>query len=200
MLTTAVVHAMAMFRTSPELAEPDVLLSFLPMAMDWRQPVPQLHKRAAVTVAAFLTDPKSRGRVYVRSADSATPPVIEHAILEDERDLQALIRSCRLTEEIFAQPAFARLCEGGNHPDKKLETDAEWTDYIRNWVNNGYHPVGTCKMGTDTLAVVDPQLRVHGLAGLRVADASVMPFIPSANTNAPAIMIGERAADFILNG
>jgi choline dehydrogenase len=99
---------------------------------------------------------------------------------------------------VMAQPAMAKITDGQLEPEAHCSTDADWEDYVRRTVTPSYHPVGTCKMGVDDLAVVDPELRVHGIANLRVADASIMPTITTGNTNAPSMMIAERAAELIL--
>jgi len=103
-------------------------------------------------------------------------------------------------EKIFAAPAFADVVTGKRHPREIPQDDIGWSEYVRNMVGLTYHPAGTCRMGTDDGAVVDPALRVSGVGRLRVVDASVMPLLPSTNTNAPTIMIAEKAADMILSG
>jgi len=132
----------------------------------------------------------------LRDASPLSPPRIDPAFLQDERDVQALIKGARKMRQILASPALAP------YRVKELYLDGEPDDatllkHIRERADTIYHPVGTCKMGVDEMAVVDPQLRVHGIDGLRVVDASVMPSVVSGNTNAPTIMIAERAADFI---
>ena len=134
----------------------------------------------------------------IRDRDMAIAPRIEYRMLEDERDVAGLIATGRLCESIFEAPALARYVIGANQPAAALKSDDEWRDYLRDWLGIGYHPVGSCRMGVAGKAVVDPALRVHGLDGLRVVDASIMPQITSGNTNAPTFMIAEKAADMIL--
>ena len=139
----------------------------------------------------------SRGWVKLASADPFAPPRIRLNGLSTEQDLAAF-RSCiRMTRDIAAQPAFDS-CRGPEvSPGPEVTSDTDIDAYVRANANSAYHPCGTCKMGTDELTVVDPQLRVHGIARLRVADASVMPTITAGNINAPCMMIGQRAAELI---
>ena len=151
------------------------------------------------TILAGLVGTRSRGELRLQSADPTAPAAIDPAILADERDLEGMLFALRLGRKIAAAPAFAPYRGPEALPGPEAQTDAELRDYLRQYTTTIYHPVGTCKMGaaTDRLAVLDARLRVHGLVGLRVADASMMPTIINANTNAPCMMIGERAADFI---
>ncbi|MCA8930393.1 MAG: glucose-methanol-choline oxidoreductase, partial [Alphaproteobacteria bacterium] len=131
------------------------------------------------------------------SADPMDAPGIDPKFLSDERDLAIMIRGARKTRDILMAPAMRKYLHKelfGTHDNM---TDAEWEQVIRNRADTVYHPVGTCKMGVDDMAVVDPSLKVHGIEGLRVADASIMPLLVSGNTNAPSIMIGEKCADMI---
>jgi choline dehydrogenase len=136
----------------------------------------------------------------LRSADPLAPPKIEHGLLSSDEDVDGLIRGSELCRRIFAAKAFdgARLRE--RLPGPEVRTRDEWLDYLKRAAFLGYHPLGTCRMGPDgdAGAVVDPQLRVRGVQGLRVVDASVMPTPISGNTNGATMMIGERAAEFVL--
>jgi choline dehydrogenase len=194
-MTRTPVEAMAFLRSSPELAEPDIKLQFGPMAYDpvTRRP----HKRAGAVVYANVAKPRSRGEIRLRSVDPMDAPVIDHCLIGDPQDMAALIRGMKAVDRILHAPSFARHMQGRIAPETLPKDDAEWEQHIRSTANIGYHPVGTCRMGGDTESVVDPRLRVRGISGLRVADGSIMPIMPSANTNAPAIMIGEKAADMI---
>ena len=152
------------------------------------------------TMHACYLHPRSRGRLRLRSADPAQPIAIHANYLSDPEghDLQRMIEAARLSQEIFDQPAFDG-CRGKPvFPERPLRTDAEYADFIRRKAETVYHPVGTCRMGKDDRAIVDSELRVHGVQGLRVVDASVMPTLPTGNTNAPTIMIAERASALIL--
>lgn len=150
------------------------------------------------TIVAGTVRPFSRGSLRLASADAATPPLVDPNIFSDERDLEAMVDAIELVREVGAQEAFEPYRKSEFSPGPALTTRDELRDYARRMVGTYHHQVGTCRMGQDELAVVDPQLRVRGVDGLRVADASVMPSVPSANTNAPSIMIGDRASDFIL--
>ena len=194
-MTATPVEAMAFLRSRPELDEPDIKLQFGAMCFDPVKRRP--HERPGVIVYANVAKPRSRGEIRLRSADAADLPIIDHRLFGDPEDMAALIRGAKQVDDIFHEPALAGHLRGQNMPSHKPRTDAEWEDAIRRSSGIGYHPVGTCRMGGDPASVVDPRLRVRGVVGLRVIDASIMPVMPSANTNAPAIMIGEKGADLI---
>ncbi|HUB88319.1 MAG TPA: choline dehydrogenase [Dyella sp.] len=152
------------------------------------------------TLHACYLHPRSRGRLRLRSADPSAPIAIHADYLSDPEghDLARMIEAAKLSREILAQSAFDPYRGPNVFPESALVSDADWETFIRRKAETIYHPVGTCRMGHDEQAVVDSELRVRGVSGLRVVDASVMPALPSGNTNAPVIMIAERAAALLL--
>jgi choline dehydrogenase len=176
---------------------PDVQFHFVPAMLDD-------HGRNRLagdgfTVHACFLRPRSRGRITLRDADPLSPPRIEANYLSDPDgfDLRVMVECAKLSRELLAQPAFDRWRGAPILPARDGLSDAELAEFVRAKAETIYHPVGTCRMGTDEHAVVDPQLRVRGVDGLRVVDASVMPTLPGGNTNAPVIAIAERAAELI---
>ena len=143
-----------------------------------------------------LLRPKSRGSVGLHSADPLAPPRIDPNFLGDPDDLEAMVAGYKTTQRLMEAPALQALQQKDLFT-ANVRTDDDIRAILRARVDTVYHPVGTCKMGTDPMAVVDPRLKVHGVEGLRVVDASVMPTLIGGNTNAPTIMIGEKAADMI---
>jgi len=158
-------------------------------------PFPVGHGYAISPVALY---PKSRGTLRLASKDPAAAPLIDPHLLEHPDDIKPLIRALRIARAAFASEPFAGYEGTEVAPGPDCQTDEQFDAYIRETGYTVHHPVGTCRMGSDKDAVVDPQLRVNGIKGLRVADASVMPSVIGGNTNAPCVMIGERAADFVL--
>ncbi len=158
---------------------------------------PVMFKRPAVTGLTNLHKPRSRGTVRLKSADPLDQPAIQPNLFGDEHDLETLREGARFFRNVFAAPPLARFVTGEYLPGEMVQTDDEWRDYVRQSATGVYHPAGSCKMGLDERAVVDPNLKVRGLEGLYVADASIMPAIVSANLNANCIMIGEKASDLI---
>ncbi|MGH1369569.1 MAG: GMC family oxidoreductase [Maritimibacter sp.] len=185
-------------RTLPGLDRPDVQLTLV-VGMKGRADI--LPKEHGFVLHSNVARPKSRGSVTLRSKDSRDKPVLRHGFLRDDDDLQTLVRGLKTARRILAQPAFAPVLGEEISPGAAVQSDDEMAAAVRETMATVYHPVGTCRMGAahDPQAVLDSQLRLRGVRGLRVADASVMPKIIGGNTSAPAMMIGERAADFILN-
>ena len=194
--TSPYPHAVAFIRSAPGEPRPDIQVQFGPYAFSFSEEGVIPYDRPAISAAINVSHPRSRGSIRLRSADPDAPPVISHALLDDD-DMDRLISGCRQVREILNGSAFASCRVGERLPGPDVQSDDEWRDYLRRTAFLGYHPVGTCRMGTDGLAVTRPDLTVRGVDGLCVADASVMPSLTSGNTNATAMMIGERAADFI---
>lgn len=159
--------------------------------------VPRIPSGYGCTVNSYNLRPKSRGSVRLRSDDAADQPIVDPNYIAEPDDLKTSIEGIRQSREIFNQPALQAYISREHFPGDQVKSSADFEAYARQYGRTSYHPVGTCKMGTDPLAVVDPQCRVHGLDGLRVCDSSIMPSLIGSNTNAPTIMIGEKAADLI---
>ena len=160
--------------------------------------VPSVPKGSSgVTLNSYTLRPKSRGSVTLRSADPRAMAVVDPNFLADPDDLRIAVEGMKISREIFSQPSLQKYIRAIRFPDDSVRTQAEYEAYARQYGRTSYHPVGSCRMGTGAMAVVDPQLRVRGLDGLRICDSSVMPSLIGSNTNAPTIMIGERAADLI---
>lgn len=158
----------------------------------------QMLDRPSITMINTVLHPRSRGRIRLRSADPDDAPVIDHEILGDPADLADLIAGCRLARDVMSSDPIAAHITSEATPGAGVQTDAEWEAFLRRSSWGAQHPMGTCKMGDDADAVVDARLRVHGVKGLRVVDASIFPTAPSGNTNAPTIVVAERAARMIL--
>jgi choline dehydrogenase-like flavoprotein len=195
MLSSNLAEGGAFLRSSGSEARPDIQLHFMVgMIEDATEKQP---RRTGVSLHACLLRPASRGTVRLANVDPATPALIDPRYLSAPGDLDGMVRGVRIAETILSQPVFQKL--GAQAPGAMaLATDAAIVDSIRRRADTIYHPVGTCRMGSDDAAVVDPELRVRGVTGLRIADASIMPTLVSGNTQAPSAMIGERAADLIL--
>lgn len=197
-LTSTAVQALAYFKTTPELAEPDILFSFIPLAIDYNAKPPKMHDFPGIALGINVCKPDGRGRIRLRDSSPDSKPIIEHQVLGHPEDVRRTIAGLKLAEKLFASDAFKPLVAEQLAPPVGEKSDEDYLAYMRTAGGTAYHPVGTCKMGDGDDAVVDSRLRVRGIRGLRVVDASIMPRIISGNTNAPTIMIGERAADLIL--
>ncbi|HWM48280.1 MAG TPA: GMC family oxidoreductase N-terminal domain-containing protein [Xanthobacteraceae bacterium] len=194
LFTSNIMQAGGFVRTDPALARPDIQFSFMPALRNARGGPTLGH---GYLLNAFLLRPKSRGSVRLSGPSLAHAPLIDPKFLSEPDDVAVLLRGVKLARRILAAPAFAPYGKAELSPGPQVSDDRALEQVIRATAATAYHPAGTCRMGDDPQAVVDPQLRVHGVAGLRVADGSVMPTIVGANTNAPIIMIGEKAADLI---
>ncbi|NBF00117.1 choline dehydrogenase [Nonomuraea sp. KC401] len=191
MLTTNVGEAVAFIRTSDDEPAPDIELIFAPVPfVDHGLSKPAGH---GLTVGVVLLQPDSRGRVGLSGGDV----VIDPAYLSVETDVRRLVAGLRMAKRVFTTAAMKPYAGGPMAPYWGPESDEELAQWVRERAETLYHPVGTCRMGTDDASVVDPELRVRGVAGLRVVDASIMPTLNRGHTHAPAVMIAEKAADLI---
>jgi len=178
-------------------ANPDLQFHFL-CGAGAEAGVPSVPKGSSgITLNSYTLRPKSRGSVTLRSPDPSAPPVVDPNFLAHPDDLRVSVEGVKISREIFSQPSLQKYIKEIRFPDSTVRTQAEYEAYARQYGRTSYHPTCTCKMGRDAMSVVDPQLRVHGMDGLRICDSSVMPSLVGSNTNAPSIMIGERAADLI---
>ncbi|WP_444922153.1 choline dehydrogenase [Microbulbifer sp. CnH-101-G] len=183
-------------RSKENVEWPDLQYHFLPAAM--RYDGREAFDGHGFQVHIGHNKPKSRGRVKVVSSDPKQSPSILFNYLQEKEDIEGFRACVRLTREIINQPAFDEFRGDEIQPGTDIQTDEQIDAFVRESVESAYHPSCSCKMGTDSMAVVDPQTRVHGLQGLRVVDSSIFPTIPNGNLNAPTIMVAERAADLIL--
>ncbi|MFL9945828.1 GMC family oxidoreductase N-terminal domain-containing protein [Paraburkholderia agricolaris] len=192
------MNAMGFVRTESGLTRPDVQLLMFPSAINPNEaddPWPRSH---AMSIQWCVARPQSRGEVALNSADPFAAPKIAHRYLSAEEDRVTNRRAFRMARELFRQAPFGNLIGDELDASRACVSDAQIDAYMSHLSGPHYHPVGTCKMGQDDMSVVDAELRVHGVKGLRVIDASIMPTIVGGNTNAPTIMIGERAAELIV--
>jgi choline dehydrogenase len=191
-------HAVAFFKSAPDKPKPDVQVMLGPFAFDFTPQGIVPYLKPAVTAAFNVTLPNNPGRLSLRSADPTAPPIIAHSLYASDDDMRNTVAAARVIRKIFRSDAFKPYLVRERLPGPEVESDAEWEEYLRRTSFLGYHPVGSCRMGAEGEGVVTPELNVRGVERLRVADASIMPTLVSGNTNAAAIMIGERAADLIL--
>jgi choline dehydrogenase len=184
-------------RTHTTLASPDVKCAISPFSADrWQD---GLHKWPGFTLMAFQLRPESRGEIKLKSSSPQERPSIRPNYLSADVDQRTIVAGLRLCRRLLADPHLRRFVEAEYSPGNTIETDDELLEYARAMGSTVFHPTSTCRMGSDPLAVVDQSLHVHGIHGLRVVDASIMPTVISGNTNAATIMIAEKAADFVRN-
>ena len=197
-LTVGAGQVGAFVRVLPESQRPDVQFHVMPFSAD--APGKGLHRFSGFTASVCQLRPASRGSVRLRSADPLAPPAIHAGYLTRPEDCRTIVEALKLSRRIAATPPLADLIDGEFLPGSDVQGDEALLDCARSTGGSIFHPAGTCAMGSGALAVVDPRCRVHGVQGLRVVDASVMPQLVSGNTNAPVIMMAERVADWILEG
>jgi choline dehydrogenase len=200
-LASSIVVGTAFARSAPELADPDLQLQFTTASFEAGDGGElELRRDYGVTTSVNVRRPRARGRLRLVGRDPDDALRVEHLSLIDADEVRRLVAGLKLLRRLYATRAFAPVVLGELAPGAAVASDAELERYVRATSFPQYHPVGTCRLGAedDPDAVVDPQLRVRGVRGLRVADASVMPFVPSSNTNGPTMMIGLRAADLVL--
>ena len=179
-----------------EPGRPDIQFNVMPLSVD--KPGTPLHDFSGFTSSVWQCHPESKGRVRIRSSDPLADPSIAPRYLSAERDQKVMIEGVRVLRAVHEQPAFRKLWDNEIVPGETTGTDEEILDAIRHHGSTVFHPTGTCRMGSDGQAVLDTELRVNGVEGLRVIDASMMPKITSANTNAASLMIGEKGASHVL--
>jgi choline dehydrogenase len=197
-LTTPIGHAQAFVKSRPGLPVPNLQIAFAPFAfdLDARSRL-VLRKKPSISQAIFLVRPKARGSLALRSANPLDPPLIRYQLYADDDDVRQIAEGIDLARQIVRQPALAKFVTAESRPGPEATGEA-LLGYCRMAAIPGFHPVGTCRMGDDAAAVVDPDLRVRGVDGLYVADASVFPRITAGNTNATCIMIGDKGAAHVL--
>lgn len=184
----------AFLKTDASLSAPDIQLHFVIAMID--DHARKLHLGHGYSCHVCLLRPKSVGEVRLANADPLTPPIINPRFLEHPEDLENMVKAFKLTRQLMNAPALMEVRDS-EYRTAEVHSDDQIRAALRAYTDTVYHPVGTCKMGVDAMAVVDPALRVHGLQGIRVVDASIMPTLIGGNTNAPSMMIGEKAADMI---
>jgi choline dehydrogenase len=188
----------AFVRSREGLAAPDLLLGWVPMLTEPGPRGPRISRQSGFTCYAHPMRPESKGHIHATSADPRRPPAINFNFLSSPIDAELTVKAVRIARAVMTAPAMQPLRLTEIAPGAPQTADDEILDWVKRAAETTYHPVGTCKMGSDPMAVVDNRLRVHGVTGLRVADASIMPTLTSGNTNAPSIMIGEKAAHMVL--
>ncbi len=186
------------FRTREGLEAPDATISILPFLYEMVNHERRVAKRRGITMNINVLRSESTGSVHIKSADPSAAPAIRFNFLSTQHDRDGLLAAIRKGRELMAASPLKEITGEEIAPGKHVQSDADMLEWVRNTAETTYHPVGTCKMGPDPMAVVDNELRVHGIEGLRVADASIMPTLTSGNTNAPCIMIGEKCAEMVL--
>ena len=196
-VTSNVVEGGAFWFADRSRAVPDLQFHFLAGA-GAEEGVPSVPAgTSGITLNSCTVRPKSRGTVRLRSRDPADLPIVDPNFLAEPEDLKTSVEGVKISRGIFSQPSLRKHIEAIRYPDGDVRTQKDFEDYARQYGRTSYHPTCTCKMGVDEMAVVDPQLRIRGLDGIRVCDSSIMPSLVGSNTNAATIMIAEKASDLI---
>ncbi len=209
LMSTSSATSMAIARSDPSQPRPDIKMQLHQLSMasshyGGRKGARSLAERMGLdpypgfSIGCYVLRPESQGSVHISSPDASAPPLIHANYLSAEHDIRTIIAALRMIRNIAAQPALAQHIVRETRPGPGAKDDDALLDHARSTGQTSYHPIGTCRMGTDARAVVDARLKVHGIEGLRVCDASIMPTMVASNTNAPSIMIGEKASDLIL--
>ena len=194
-LAIAAAQAGLFARTRPELATPDIQYATVMFSAD--RPAEGLHKFSGFSLVGYQLRPESRGELKLKTANPADPPAMHPNYLATETDRRTIIDGLKLGRRLLSTPDMQHFITAEYIPGPQVQTDDELLDYARQYGGTVFHPTSTCRMGSDAMAVVDPELRVHGVGNLRVVDASIMPAVVSGNTNAATIMIAEKAADLM---
>ena len=197
-LASTAVPIRMYFRTRPGLETPDATISIAPFLYERVGHERRISARRGITMNVNVLRSESTGSIHIKSADPAEPPAIRFNFLSARADRDGVLAAIRKGRELMTTSPLKEMTGEEIAPGASLQSDEEILEWVRNNAETTYHPVGTCKMGNDPMAVVDPELRVRGIEGLRVADASIMPTLTSGNTNAPCIMIGEKCAAMVL--
>ncbi len=209
LMSTSSATSMAIARSSPDLPRPDIKMQLHQLSMasshyGGREGARSIAERMGLdpypgfSIGCYCLRPESQGSVHIRGADAAEPPEIRANYLSAEHDIRTIVAALRMIRKIAAQPGLAQHIVRETRPGPAASSDDALLDHARATGQTSYHPIGTCRMGADARAVVDARLKVHGIDGLRVCDASIMPTMVASNTNAPSIMIGEKASDLVL--
>jgi len=201
LLTICSATAQMNYRSSDKVEQPDLVLRLLPLSgrdRYARTPEKGLDPHSGFTFGITVLQPFSRGTCHIKSTDPLQQAAMDPKYLSHEADVQTFLDGMRVARKVAEQPALKPLIVRETRPGPDVHDDAALLDYMKGTIQTSWHMVGTCKMGVDEMAVVDPQLRVRGLEGLRVIDSSICPTIPSSNTNIPSIAIGEKGADMVL--
>ena len=186
------------FKTREGLESPDAAIAMTPFLYESVDGHLKISKQRGVTLNINVLRSESIGSIHIKSADPAEAPAINFNFMSSPYDREGTVAAMRKARELFATSPLANAVGDEIAPGANCQSDEDMVEWIKNNAETTYHPVGTCKMGNDPLAVVDNELRVHGISGLRIADASIMPTLTSGNTNAPSIMIGEKCALMML--